>query len=84
MAPSASSFKEGHVERVAPLAPLGHTVSYVLHHAVIRPEAVTAKVHVVFDASSHECDSSTRQAFVAPFHATARILFQRLWGRDLD
>ncbi|XP_049272070.1 uncharacterized protein LOC125758673 [Rhipicephalus sanguineus] len=47
-------FKEGHAERVVPSAPLGQTVDYLPHHAVVRREAVTTKVRVVFDASSHE------------------------------
>ncbi|XP_037518337.1 uncharacterized protein LOC119395121 [Rhipicephalus sanguineus] len=47
-------FKEGHAERVVPSAPLGQTVYYLPHHAVVRREAVTTKVRVVFDASSHE------------------------------
>ncbi|KAL1426638.1 hypothetical protein MTO96_018110 [Rhipicephalus appendiculatus] len=47
-------FKEGHAERVAPSAPLGQTVYYLPHNPVVRREAVTTKVCVVFDASSHE------------------------------
>lgn len=37
-----------------PSEPLGQTVYYLPHHAVVRREAVTTKVRVVFDASSHE------------------------------
>ncbi|XP_077534550.1 uncharacterized protein LOC144146477 [Haemaphysalis longicornis] len=47
-------FKEGHAERVVQREVPGETVYFLPHHAVVRQEAVTTKVRVVFDASSHE------------------------------
>ncbi|XP_064488324.1 uncharacterized protein LOC135400416 [Ornithodoros turicata] len=47
-------FNEGHAERVQPSDQGARHVYYLPHHAVIRREAVTTKVRVVFDASSHE------------------------------
>ncbi|XP_064479115.1 uncharacterized protein LOC135392330 [Ornithodoros turicata] len=47
-------FNEGHAERVEPSDQGARHVYYLPHHAVIRREAVTTKVRVVFDASSHE------------------------------
>ncbi|XP_064468683.1 uncharacterized protein LOC135382942 [Ornithodoros turicata] len=44
-------FLEGHAEK-APEVPQ-ENLYYLPHHAVIRKEAVTTKVRVVFDASSH-------------------------------
>lgn len=46
-------FKEGRAEPVLSSDIPGATVYYLPHHAVVQKEAVTAKVRVVFDASSH-------------------------------
>lgn len=46
-------FTEGHAERVPDDPTSSDNVYYLPHHAVIRREAVTTKVRVVFDASSH-------------------------------
>ncbi|XP_064475530.1 uncharacterized protein LOC135389409 [Ornithodoros turicata] len=48
--------KEGHAE-VVPANDDSRMVYYLPHHAVVRREAVTTKVRVVFDASSHELGS---------------------------
>ncbi|XP_064472609.1 uncharacterized protein LOC135387252 [Ornithodoros turicata] len=45
-------FVEGHAEPVSGPDPT-RNVYYLPHHAVIRMEAVTTKVRIVFDASSH-------------------------------
>ncbi|XP_064462022.1 uncharacterized protein LOC135372307 [Ornithodoros turicata] len=46
-------FDEGHAERVADVSIETDNVYYMPHHAVIRKDAVTTKLRVVFDASSH-------------------------------
>lgn len=52
-------FKEGHAERVDTSREPEATVYYLPHHAVIRREAITTKIRVVFDASSHERGESS-------------------------
>ncbi|XP_037501548.1 uncharacterized protein LOC119375442 [Rhipicephalus sanguineus] len=46
-------FNEDHAERVEEKLLPRENVYYMPHHAVIRREAVTTKLRVVFDASSH-------------------------------
>ncbi|XP_037526248.1 uncharacterized protein LOC119403379 [Rhipicephalus sanguineus] len=46
-------FKDGHAERVDQEQIPGPNIYYMPHHAVIRRDAVTTKLRVVFDASSH-------------------------------
>ncbi|XP_064475623.1 uncharacterized protein LOC135389514 [Ornithodoros turicata] len=46
-------FSEGHAEEVLNTSSLPPNLDYLPHHAVIRQDAVTTKVRVVFDASSH-------------------------------
>ncbi|XP_037521503.1 uncharacterized protein LOC119398758 [Rhipicephalus sanguineus] len=47
-------FNDGHAEKVQDEQPLKDNVYYMPHHAVVRRDAVTTKLRVVFDASSHE------------------------------
>ena len=42
----------GIIEKVTPLTPKGETCHYLPHHAVLRPDKATTKVHIVFDCSS--------------------------------
>ncbi|KAH9367699.1 hypothetical protein HPB48_000243 [Haemaphysalis longicornis] len=47
-------FKEGYAERVPAQGTRGTTNTYYMpHHGVVRQDAVTTKLRVVFDASSH-------------------------------
>ncbi|XP_037521388.1 uncharacterized protein LOC119398627 [Rhipicephalus sanguineus] len=46
-------FKDGHAERVDQEQIPGPNIYYMPHHAVIRRDAVSTKLRVVFDASSH-------------------------------
>ncbi|XP_064472440.1 uncharacterized protein LOC135386465 [Ornithodoros turicata] len=46
-------FSEGHAEEVPNMSSRPSNLYYLPHHAVIRQDAVTTKVRVVFDASSH-------------------------------
>ncbi|XP_064463564.1 uncharacterized protein LOC135374554 [Ornithodoros turicata] len=46
-------FSEHHAERVEQASAHEKNVYYMPHHAVIRQDAVTTKLRVVFDASSH-------------------------------
>ncbi|XP_037502613.1 uncharacterized protein LOC119377081 [Rhipicephalus sanguineus] len=52
-------FTEGHAERVDTSSEPGATVYYLPHHAVVRRDAITTKIRVVFDASSHERGESS-------------------------
>ena len=47
--------QQGIIEPVVELERPGERVHYLLHHAVVRKNAKTTKVRIVFDASSKEC-----------------------------
>lgn len=49
-------FNEHHAEQVPASSPTPENVCYLPHHAVIRRGAVTTKLQVVFEASSHSHD----------------------------
>ncbi|XP_064469621.1 uncharacterized protein LOC135384345 [Ornithodoros turicata] len=46
-------FDEGHAEKVMGITSRQENVYYMPHHAVVRQEAITTKLSVVYDASSH-------------------------------